>query len=128
MAAGTIAPTVPFCGACGFDQNESLNADVFCDACGADLNAFGFGGLFPPADVEAVGGSLTVTFTWTLQLDTSDLLYQIDGGAPVLITGANPAGEVVAATAGQKVAGSVRYVVGGIDGPFSAPVAAVATA
>ena len=127
MAAGDTV-TVPFCGSCGLDANESLNLDEFCDGCGADLNRFGFAGLFPPTDVAAVGGSLTVTFTWTLQLDTSDLLYQINGGTPVLVEGADPTGEIVAATEGQKVAGAVRYVVGGVAGPFSAPVAAVATA
>ena len=127
MAAGATV-TVPFCGSCGFDANGGLNADALCDACGADLDRFGFTGLLPPDDVAAVGGSEIVTFTWTLQLDTSDLLYQIDGGAPVLIEDADPTGEIVAATEGQKVAGAVRYVVGGVAGPYSAPIAAVATA
>jgi len=127
MAAGATV-TVPFCGACGFDANGGLNEDEFCDSCGADLNRFGFAGLFPPDDLAAVGGSLTVTFTWTAALDTQDLLYQIDGGAPVLIEDATAAGEIVAATEGQKVAGAVRTVLNGVPGPWSTVVAATATA
>jgi len=121
--------TVPHCGACGRDIIAYDDGDdVWCDGCGHPLTYFGFGGLLPPTDLAAVGGSLTVTFTWTAADDTQDLLYQIDGGTPVLIEGATAAGEVVAATAGQKVAGAVRTVLNGVAGPFTEIVAATATA
>ena len=117
MAAGDTL-TVPFCGACGFDANNSLHGDVFCDACGADLTRFGFAGLFPPDDLAAVGGTLEVVFTWTANPDTSDVIYQIDGAAVTLDeTVTSPYTVVV--TAGQKVDLAVRTVLDGVAGPFS---------
>jgi len=125
-----VRTTVPFCGACGYDIGSvrgNANDDIFCDSCGADLTRFGFTDLLPPTDLDAVGGSLTVTFSWTAALDTQDLLYQIDDGDAVLISPATSP-EVVAATAGQKVAGSIRTVLNGVAGPWTEIVAATATA
>lgn len=122
--------TVPNCGACGWTVGglyPDLNGDAICDACGADLLAFGFAGLFPPEDLAAVGGSLQVTFTWTEAPDTSDIRYQIDGGVQVIESPVTSP-HVVVAAAGETVSGEVRTVLSGVDGPWSAPESAVATA
>ena len=122
--------TVPFCGSCGHDvggARGNANDDIFCDACGADLNRFGFAELYPPEDLAAVGGSLSVTFSWTAAIDTQDLLYQINDGDAILISPATTP-EVVAALEGDKVAGAIRTVLNGVAGPFTTIVAATATA
>ena len=50
MPAGVIAPTIPFCGACGWDHElQNKNVDFFCDSCGADVTFSGF-------STEAVAG------------------------------------------------------------------------
>jgi hypothetical protein len=117
MVAGVVT-TVPFCGACGFDANGGLNDDVFCDACGADLNQFGFAGILPPDDLVAALGTDEVVFTWTAALDTQDVLYQIDDGAPVFDDDASSP-YTVAAPAVAKVALAVRTVLNGVIGPWS---------
>jgi len=117
MAAGDTV-TVPFCGSCGFDANNSLHDDVYCDSCGADLTRFGFTGLFPPSDVVAALGTDEVIFTWTEALDTSDILYQIDGGEPVFDDDASSP-YTVSAPAVAKVAGAVRTVLNSVPGPYS---------
>jgi hypothetical protein len=43
MAAGEIAPTIPFCGSCGYDHEaRNINGDQLCDACGAEVSYYGF--------------------------------------------------------------------------------------
>ena len=43
MAAGVLAPTIPFCGACGWDHElQNKNVDFLCDSCGADVTFYGF--------------------------------------------------------------------------------------
>lgn len=122
MAAGDTS-TVPFCGSCGFDANNSLHEDGFCDSCGADLLRFGFAGLLPPTDLAAALGTDEVVFTWTAADDTQDVLYQIDGAEPVFDDdAASP--YTVSAAAVAKVALAVRTVLGGAIGPYSAIVAA----
>jgi hypothetical protein len=122
MAAGATV-TVPFCGACGFDANGSLHKDGVCDACGADLLRFGFAGLLPPDDLVATLGTDEVVFTFTANLDTTDIEYQIEGGAVVFDdTVTSP--YTVAATAVKKVAGRIRTVLNSVNGPYSPTAAA----
>ena len=80
MPAGVIAPTIPFCGACGWDHEaQNKNVDFFCDSCGTDVTFQGFSstatagipGAFdagPPSDLAALIGSGIVPTpgtTWT---------------------------------------------------------------
>lgn len=131
MAAGDVAPTTPYCRACGWDFVRSPNRDndQFCDACGDPLE-FSIGPpIDPPADLAAVGGSLSVTFTWTptTGADSTDFRSQIDGGAWTLVEG-DTSPTVIAAAAGEVVTGQVRSVEAGVDGDWSAAESATATA
>jgi hypothetical protein len=137
MATGTkpVAEvnTVPFCGACGYPQLNSPNlqdaTDVYCNSCGADVAAFGFLGVIPPTALDATGGSLSVTFTFTVNpdADSTDFGSAINEGAFVVQTDvASPI--VIVAAAGDTVYGRARSVENGIVGNWSANVSAVATA
>lgn len=131
MPAGTIAPTVPYCRACGWDFIGSPNRDddTFCDACGDDLTqSFGTAGE-PPTALLATAGSLQVTFTWTDNplADSTDFRSQIDGGPFTEVLG-DTSPTIIAALEGEVVSGQVRSVVSGIDGPWSAAEEATALA
>ena len=119
MSAGDTI-TVPFCGSCGWDANENIDPKEFCDSCGADLNRFGFAGLFPPTDLAVVGGSLQVTVTWTEAPDTSDLLVRVNDDPPTLLLSQTSPTVISPLDAGDEVSVSVRTVLNGVAGPWSA--------
>lgn len=131
MAAGVIAPTAPYCRACGWDFVNSPDraADDVCDSCGDDLTNSGAGGVAPPTALLATAGSLQVTFTWTdnPEADTTDFRHQTDGGVFTLVS-PDTSPTVVVAGAGEVVSGQVRSVIGGFAGPWSAADEATATA
>lgn len=131
MAAGVIAPTTPYCRACGWDfvNSPDLAGDFTCDSCGDDLlNSLGAGGE-PPTALLATAGSLQVTFTWTDNpaADTTDFRSQIDGGAFAEVS-PDTSPTVIAALEGEEVCGQVRSVVDGVEGPWSALDCAIALA
>lgn len=124
----TALATLPYCLACGYDLNRDFQEDVTCDSCGMPNVYSGVGLLDAPTDLDATGGSLQVTFTWTEVVGvTYDFLHATDDEAPVLVSPATSP-QVIVAADGEKVAGQVRAVVNGIAGPWSIAVADVATA
>ena len=119
----TFERTVPYCGQCGWEVENSglgdIGDDLVCDSCGADLALYGFALLIPPTDLGAVGGSLQVTFTWTEDASiVYDFQHQTDGGAFTLVSPATSP-QVIVGTAGQVIGGQVRAVVDGVAGPWS---------
>jgi len=126
MVAGTIAPTVPFCRACGWNidtelggQFPDLAADDICDSCGDSLLESGFGLVLPPADLAAVAGVLVVTFTWTEVVGTTyEFQHQTDGGAFTLVSPATSP-QAIAGVTGEVIGGQVRSCVNGVCGPWS---------
>ena len=132
MAAGTIAPTSPYCRACGWDfiQSPNLDDDQFCDACGDDLVAsIGSVPFLPPSGFTAVGGSLAVTFTWiaNVDADSTDFRHQTDGGAWTTVIG-DTSTTVVVAAEGEEVCGQLRSVTDGVNGAWTASSCDTATA
>ncbi len=131
MPAGVIAPTAPYCRACGWDfvNTADKNTDKVCDSCGDDLTNSGFDGVAPPTALLATAGSLQVTFTWTDNpaADSTDFRHQTDGGVFTLVS-PDTSPTVVVAAAGETVSGQVRSVIGGFAGPWSVADEAIATA
>jgi hypothetical protein len=137
MATGTkpvdVVNTIPFCGACGYPQLNSPNLqdakDAYCNSCGADIAAFGFLGILPPTALVATGGSLSVTFTFTVNpdADSTDIGTQIDTG-PFVVQEGVTSPVVIVAAAGETVYGIVRSVDNGVVGNWSALASDVATA
>ena len=131
MAAGVIAPTVPYCRACGWDfvNKPDLATDNICDSCGDDLLESGAGTIIPPTVLLATAGSLSVSFTRTDKphADTTDFRSQIDGGAFTVVS-PDTSPTVIAALEGEVVSGQVRSVTNGIAGPWSAADEATALA
>ena len=121
MVAGTIAPTTPFCRACGWDfVRLNKGDDSICDSCGDQLFE-SQGGIEGPADLAGVTGTDEVVFTWTASAGTDDVQYSIDGAALVFDDdAASP--YTVAAPAVAEVCLQVRAVVDGIPGPWSGEV------
>ncbi len=121
MTAGTIAPTSPYCRACGWDFILiNTHDDSICDQCGDEL-VESQGGVGAPGDLAAALGTDEVVFTWTAGTDTDDVQYRIDGGALVFDDdAASP--YTVAAPAVALVSLQVRTVLDGIPGPWSSPV------
>ena len=123
MAAGVIAPTAPYCRACGWDFILiNTGDDSICDSCGDQL--FESQGAIPgPADLAGATGTDEVVFTWTASAGTDDIRYSIDGAAIVFDDdAASP--YTVAAPAVATVQFQVRAVVDGIPGPWSSTVTA----
>ena len=121
MAAGVIAPTSPYCRACGWDFILiNTGDDSVCDSCG-DTLAESQGGGEGPTDLAGATGTDEVVFTWTAGTDTDDVQYQIDGGVLVFDDDAATP-YTVAAPAVASVSLQVRTVLDGIPGPWSSPV------
>ena len=135
MPAGVLAPTFPFCRACGWHvttisfQYPDRAADDICDSCGDDLLESGFAAAEPPTALLATAGSLQVTFTWTdnPDADSTDFRHQTDGGAFTLVS-PDTSPTVVVAGAGEVVSGQVRSVLNGVAGAWSTADEATATA
>ena len=124
MTAGTIAPTVPYCRACGWDfvKSPNLDSDDFCDACGDSLDASGAGALVPPVAPVATPGSGTVSFAFTVNpaADSTESSESVDGALAVWSAwAADTSPTVVSAVAGTIVGLRVRSVVNGIPGPYT---------
>ncbi len=131
MPAGVIAPTVPYCRACGWDFVNSPDraADDVCDSCGDPLINSGSDTIIPPTALLATAGSLQVTFTWTdnVLADSTDFRHQTDGGAFTVVS-PDTSPTVVVAGAGEVVSGQVRSVTNGVAGAWSTADEATATA
>lgn len=86
-------------------------------------------GQSPPTSLVATGGSLEVAFTFTADpaADTTDLLYDIDGGSSVLVQDVTT-GVVVVAADGEVVSGQVRTVQDSVAGLYSTAESDTATA
>ena len=132
MAAGTLAPTTPYCRACGWDfvRSPNLDEDQFCDACGDDLTqSIGSVPLLPPSGFTATPGVGTVTFAWTANgdADSTDFRHQTDGGAWTEVIG-DTSTTIVVAAAGEEVCGQLRSVTDGVNGAWTPSTCATATA
>ena len=117
----TILATTPYCRACGWDYvARNANSDVLCDSCGDTLYESQGAAKNPPTLLAAVGGSLIVTFTFTVNplATTADFRHQTDGGAFTVVSPATSP-QVIAGLEGEVISGQVRSVTGGIAGPWS---------
>ena len=116
MAAGDTF-TFPFCGSCGWDMNENLNADVFCDACGADLRRFLEPGQFAPTAFTGIPSESGVDFTWIPNpgASSTESRFSIDGAEySAWITDTSPT--TVPASPGEEVCLQLRSVINGQEG------------
>jgi hypothetical protein len=131
MGAGDVAPTSPYCRACGWDfvRSPNLDDDAFCDSCGDDLAVSVGPGIDPPAALDATGGSLVVTFTWTdnVAADSTDFRSSIDGADWVVVS-PDTSPTAITAAEGEVVTGQVRSIIDGVTGPWSAVASDTATA
>ena len=132
MPAGVMAPTTPYCRACGWDfvQSPNLGDDGFCDACGDDLEqSIGSVPLLPPSGFTATPASLSVSFAWidNVDADTTDFRHQTEGGAWTVVS-PDTSPTVVVAAEGEEVCGQLRSVADGVDGDWTASSCATATA
>ena len=120
MPAGAVI-TLPFCGACGYDNSqEELHDDGTCDACGADFEFSGLAGILPPAAAVGTPGSGDVSFAFTVNsaADSTESSVSDDDLATWSAFAADTTPTVVAATTGTVVGIRLRSVLNGVKGAY----------
>ena len=120
MAAGAVI-TLPFCGACGYDNSqEELHDDGTCDSCGADFEYSGGAGILAPAAAVGTPGVGTVSFAFTVvpAADSTESSVSDDGLASWSVFAADTSPTVVSATTGTVVGIRVRSVLNGVKGAY----------